>query len=94
LTENVSLWPPATVTVTVHCSADAAGSAASAETTSTTLVQATAKLSFRLLNAMAYLLPPSVSATPVPRPLGGADRTLLTAIELCNVEPLLGLGLS
>jgi len=66
LTENVSFWPPTTVTVTVHCSAEAVGRAASAETTSTALAHDSATIGFRLLKAMAYLLPPLVCATPVP----------------------------
>ena len=55
---NVSVCPVSSVTVTVQLSAEAVGKAAIAMTTSTKLVVPRAILSLRLLDTLAYLLPP------------------------------------
>ena len=88
LTVNVSLTPPSSVTVTVHVSADAVGSAAIASVTRVAPVAATAITSFRLLNTVAYLLPPS-NVRMFAAPRGGDVRTtLLTCFQVCNAELL------
>jgi hypothetical protein len=51
---NVNCWPPATVIVTVHPSADASGMAARPNTTTTHAAVAAALISFRLVNTVAY----------------------------------------
>jgi hypothetical protein len=55
---NVSVCPVSRVTVTVQLSAEAVGRAAIAMTTSTKPVVPRAILSLRLLDTLAYLLPP------------------------------------
>jgi hypothetical protein len=61
--------------------------AASADAASTEPAVATATTSFRLLNTVAYLLPPfGVRSSNAQRPHCDVKRTLLAAIELCNAE--------
>ncbi|MHB8659297.1 MAG: hypothetical protein ACYC91_15355 [Solirubrobacteraceae bacterium] len=58
LTEKDRCWPPSTVTVTTHESADAEGIAATPRIPSIVLRAITPATSFRLLNTIMSLLPP------------------------------------
>jgi hypothetical protein len=80
-----TLPPPATVTVTTHESAWATGIAAIPEPASTDPPVTSATSSFRLLNTLAFLLPPGSSRTC--RDGRGVGRTLLAGSALCNAEP-------
>jgi hypothetical protein len=82
---NVKLWPPATVMMTVHPSAEASGRAARPNTAAMEPIVTAAMVSFRLLNTVAY------SSRGMPRRKSsklrsqvGLVRTLLAAAELCN----------
>jgi hypothetical protein len=72
-------------------SARASGIIAMAWTASTVITVASPTVSFRLLNTLAYLLPPSGMrnmATPLPH--CSAQRKLPIGIQVCNAEPFDG----
>jgi hypothetical protein len=72
-------------------SASAAGIMAIAWTASTVITVASPTVSFRLLNTLAYLLPPpSVRNLATPLPSRGANRKLPIGIGVCNAEPFDG----
>jgi hypothetical protein len=76
--------PPTVVTVTVHMSALATGTAAIAEQVSAAaIVVRAARRSLRLLVTVLDLLPAYTRSGRG----GGAGRTLSTAPDLCNAEP-------
>jgi hypothetical protein len=69
-------------------SASAAGIMAIAWTASTVITVASPTVSFRLLNTLAYLLPPSsVRNVATPLPSRDAMRKLPIGIGVCNAEP-------
>lgn len=59
LTVKLTFWPPTSVTVTTQVSAEAVGSAAIPQKASDDAIVTTATTSFRLLNTVVYLLPPT-----------------------------------
>jgi hypothetical protein len=84
---KVNVWPPLTVIVTVHPSADASGIAAS-PTAGTMAPRVTAAiLSFRLFNTVAYCSRGVPLVNSSVRSQVGLARTLLAAREHCNSEP-------
>ncbi len=67
-----SVCPSTRVTVTLQSAAEAAGSAAVADTARTAPVVTIATCSFPLLNTLAVLLPPcAIGKSSEPRPRGG-----------------------
>jgi hypothetical protein len=85
---KVKVWPPATVIVTVHPSADALGSAARPSTVTIEATVTAAILSFRVFNTVAYSsrrMPLAYSSEL--RSQVGLKSTLLAAGEVCNWEP-------
>ncbi len=88
--ENVSVEPVISVTVTVQSSARAGGSAAIPITASVSAATSAPIASFRLLSKVAFLLPPCASgygSSSAPRPQGGVRGKLLAEMPVCNGEP-------
>ncbi len=68
--ESCTTWPVIVFTVTVQSAADATGIAASPITVPNEATAVTAILSFRLLNTLGFVLPPSTTRMSTgPRPI-------------------------
>jgi len=83
------------VTVILHDTARATGSAIADIAPSNVAASATTTASFRLIDTLVYLLQPSrVRMLQRRDRMAASSKTLLTASELCNCEPVPGLTVS